>query len=254
MVRKFRLILEYDGAAFNGWQTQSLTDGKGQPLRTLQSHLEDKLEKMFKRKTHCHASGRTDSGVHAIGQVAHFKADTHLTPKIIHRALNSFLDKDLSIVKVQEVPLEFDAQYSAKGKTYRYTILNRPHPSALWRQRAWFYPEQLNISAMRKAAGFIKGKHDFKAFQSASERSKTRSTIRTVSKLSIVKEGDLIHITISADGFLYKMVRNIVGTLALIGSGKESPDLVLKIFKSKDRKLSPKSAPANGLCLMSVKY
>jgi len=233
-MRKFKLILEYDGAAFCGWQTQA------PGLRTVQNHLEEKIERIFKKKVHCHASGRTDSGVHALGQVAHFKADTRLSPKIIHKALNTFLDRDLSVRDVREVPLDFDAQRSVKNKTYRYTILNRAYPSALWRDRAYFYPGKLNITAMRKAAASLKGKRDFKNFQSASRRSNLKNTVRTVRRLTITKEGDFLHITITADGFLYKMVRNIVGTLIAAGS--------------KDRKLAPKTAPGHGLCLVRVRY
>ena len=248
MLRKFKLTLEYDGAAFCGWQTQA------PGLRTVQNHLEENVQRIFKRKVHCHGSGRTDSGVHALAQVAHFKAVTNLTPKTIHKALNSFLDRDLSVVKVQEVPLEFDAQYSARTKTYRYTILNRPHPSALWRDRAWFYPHKLDLSAMRKAAGALKGKHDFKAFQSASERSKTKTTVRTIEQLTIAREGDLIHVTITADGFLYKMVRNIVGALVAMGGGRIPKDSMPNLLKGKDRKPMPKTAPSWGLCLVSVRY
>jgi tRNA pseudouridine38-40 synthase len=232
-MRKFKLTLEYDGTAFCGWQTQA----KG--LRTVQNHLEEKVERIFKRKIHCHASGRTDSGVHALGQVAHFKVDTALKPGLIQKALNSFLDKDLAVLKIQEVPLKFDAQYSVKNKTYRYTILNRPHPSALWRNRAWFYPDKLNVAAMRAAARQLQGKHDFKAFQSASERSNVTDTIRTIHRLAVTKERDLIHVSITADGFLYKMVRNIVGALVEAGSG---------------RKFMPKTAPSWGLCLVKVRY
>ena len=247
-MRKFKLTLEYDGTAFCGWQTQA------PGLRTIQNHLEEKVERIFKRKVHCHASGRTDSGVHALAQVAHFEAATALTPQTIHKALNSFLDRDLSIVKVQEVPLEFDAQYNARAKTYCYTVLNRPYPSALWRDRAWFYPHKLDLSAMRKAASVLKGKHDFKAFQSACERSKTKTTIRTVKELNIVREGDLIRITITADGFLYKMVRNIVGALVAVGGGQIPKDSMPNLLEGKDRKLAPGTAPSHGLCLVSVRY
>jgi tRNA pseudouridine38-40 synthase len=247
-MRKFKLTLEYDGAAFCGWQTQA------PGFRTVQNHLEEKLERIFKCKLHCHASGRTDSGVHAVGQVAHVQVATQLPPKIIHKALNSFLDRDLSVVKVQEVPLDFDAQQSATEKTYRYTILNRPAPSALWRDRAYFFPQKLDLAAMRKAARHIKGKRDFKAFQSASERSKTRTTVRTVKRLTVTKEGDLVHIRVTADGFLYKMVRNIVGALMAAGTGTIVPGDIPKILKGKDRKLAPRTAPSYGLCLMNVKY
>lgn len=247
-MRKFKLTLEYDGAGFCGWQTQA------QGLRTVQNHLEEQIERIFKRKLHCHGSGRTDSGVHALGQVAHFKVDTALKPALIQRALNSFLDKDLAVLKVQEVPLNFDAQYSVKSKTYRYTILNRPHPSALWRDRAWFYPGRLNVAAMRRAARLLKGCHDFKAFQSASQRSNLTDTVRTVYRLTVTKEGELVHITVAANGFLYKMVRNIVGALVAVGEGGLSPQGLGEFLKGKARASAPKTAPSWGLCLMSVKY
>ncbi len=247
-MRNFKLTLEYDGTAFSGWQTQA------PGFRTVQAHLEEKLERIFKSKVHCQASGRTDSGVHAVGQVVHFKVESSIKPSLIYTALNSFLDKDLSVIKVQEVPLDFHAQRDVKNKTYRYTILNRKRPSALWRNRAYFYPHQLNVPAMRKAAKTLKGTHDFKSFQSASERSKIKYTVRTIQALTIVKEGDLIHISITSDGFLYRMVRNIVGVLIDVGSGKNLPDSVLKLLKSKEQKSPPRTAPSQGLYLMAVRY
>ncbi len=247
-MRNFKLILEYDGTNFAGWQTQS----KG--LRTIQSHLEEKLEKIFKKRTHCQASGRTDSGVHALGQVAHFKADTAMAPSLIHKALNSFLDRDLTVTEVSEVSLDFHAQKNVKRKTYRYTILNRSFPSALWRDRAYFYPHKLNLSLMQKAAKDLKGTHDFKSFQSAAQRSKIKNTIRTINDLGIVKEGDLIHISITSDGFLYKMVRNITGALIAVGSGRMPLNSFLKSLGSRERSLMFRTAPSYGLCLMSVCY
>jgi tRNA pseudouridine38-40 synthase len=247
-MRNFKLTLEYDGTYFSGWQTQA------EGLRTIQNHLEEKLERIFKRKVHVQASGRTDSGVHAVGQVAHFKVDTDIKPSLIHKALNSFLDRDLSIVRVLEVPLDFHAQRDVKAKTYRYTILNRPYPSALWRDRAFFYPYKLNVSAMRKAANDLKGTHDFRSFQSASQRSRIKNTVRTIQKLSIAKEKDLIHVSITSDGFLYKMVRNIMGALIAVGSGRIPSGSVLKLLKSKERISAPRTAPSYGLCLMSVRY
>ncbi len=240
--------MEYDGIGFSGWQTQA------EGLRTIQNHLEEKLERIFKKKIHCQASGRTDSGVHALGQTAHFKVDTDIEPALIHKALNSFLDRDLSVVKVSEVPLDFHAQRDVKSKTYRYTLLNRSYPSALWRDRAYFYPHKLNLPAMRKAANDLKGTHDFKSFQSASQRSRIKNTVRTITSLKIAKEGDLIHISITSDGFLYKMVRNITGALIAVGSGRIQPGSVLKLLKSKERILAPRTAPSYGLCLMSVRY
>ena len=242
------MIVEYDGTEFSGWQTQA------EGLRTIQSHLEEKLARIFKTKVHCQASGRTDRGVHAQGQVVHFKIETPIKPALIHTALNAFLDKDITIVDVEEVPLDFNAQKSAKVKTYRYTILNRPSPSALWRNRAYFYPSALNLNLMRKAARHFKGKHDFKSLQSASERSTIKNTVRTIKRLTIIKEDDLIHITITADGFLYRMARNIVSLLIAAGSSKISADAIPALLKTKTRPVDLMSAPSHGLCLMSVQY
>jgi len=236
-MRNFKLTLEYDGTDFSGWQTQA------EGLRTIQNHLEESLEKIFKKKVHCQASGRTDRGVHALGQVVHFKVDCAMEVSLIQKALNSFLDKDLSVVKAEEVPLDFHAQKDVKDKTYRYTILNRDHPSALLRNRAYFYPYLLDLPAMRRLAGELKGKHDFKSFQSASQRSRIKNTVRTIKDLTIVKEEDLIHITVTSDGFLYKMVRNIVAALITVGSGRMQSDSI-----------KPRTAPSQGLCLVSVHY
>jgi len=247
-MRNFKLVLEYDGTDFCGWQTQAVG------LRTIQNHLEEKLERIFKKKFHVQASGRTDSGVHALGQVAHFKVDTDIKASLIHKALNTFLDRDLSVVKVTQVPQDFHAQRDVKAKTYRYTILNRPYPSALWRDRAYFYPNKLDLSAMRKAARDLKGTHDFKSFQSASQRSRIKNTVRTISRLSVIRDKDLIQVSITSDGFLYKMVRNIIGALIAVGSGRIEAGSVLKLLKSKERILAPRTAPSYGLCLISVRY
>ena len=247
-MRNFKLTLEYDGTHFSGWQTQAVG------LRTIQNHLEEKLERIFKKKVHCQASGRTDQGVHALAQVVHFKAETGIKASLIQKALNSFLDRDLSVVKCQEVPLDFHAQKNVISKTYRYTILNRAYPSALWRDRAFFYPHPLNLSAMRKAAGHLKGTHDFRSFQSAAQRSRIKNTVRTIKALSITKEDDLIHISITSDGFLYKMVRNITGALIAVGSGRMDHGSILKLLISRERILAPRTAPSYGLCLMSVRY
>ncbi len=248
MLRNFKLTIEYEGTEFNGWQTQS------PDLRTIQNHFEEKLQKIFKVRVHCMASGRTDSRVHALGQVVNFKADTDMKPDLIIKALNAFLDRDISVVSIEEVPLSFNACLSAKQKTYRYTILNREYPSAIARNHAYFYPQKLNLAAMRYAAKALKGKQDFKVFQSAAQRMKRENTVRTISKINVIKDGDFIHVEITADGFLYKMVRNIVGTLLAIGSGKIPKDSIPQLIKSKDNIKAPSPVPGYGLCLMSVRY
>ncbi len=246
--RNFKLTLEYEGTHFCGWQFQP------NGLRTVQGHLEEKLARIFKRKINCHASGRTDSGVHAAAQVAHFKAHTDMPAVIIHKALNDFLDRDLSVLKLQEVPHAFHSQYSVKNKTYRYTILNRKSPSALMRDRAYFYPYPLDVTLMRKAARALKGKHDFKAVQGASLKARKTSTVKTITKIAVEQDSDFIYITITADGFLHKMVRNIVGVLIAVASGKIPSDGIAAILKRGDRKLLPKTVPGHGLCLMAVRY
>ena len=248
-MRNFKLTLEYDGTEFSGWQTQA------QGFRTVQSHLEEKLERIFKKKVHCQASGRTDSGVHALGQTAHFKIETTMPTTLIYKAINSFLDKDLTVINIEEVPIDFHAQKDVKSKTYRYSILNRKSPSALWRNRAYFYPDSLDLAAMRKAAIQLKGNRDYKSFQSAAERSKIKNTVRNVSGIKIIKDGDLIHIDITSDGFLYKMVRNIVGLLIAVGCGDLPLSDVVKIVNAKGRtQLAPRTAPSHGLYLVSVRY
>lgn len=245
--RNFRLILEYDGTHFCGWQFQP-------EFRTVQGHLEEKLARIFKKKVNCHASGRTDSGVHALAQVVHFKVHTAIKTSIIHKALNDFIDGDCAVLKVEEVSLDFHSQYQAKNKTYCYTILNRVSPSALWRDRAYFYPQKLDVSLMRKAARELKGKRDFKAFQGASGKTKETSTVKTIQALTVKEEGDFIHITVTADGFLHKMVRNIVGVLMGVGRGTLPPDGITRLLKGRDRKLLPKTVPGHGLCLLRVQY
>jgi tRNA pseudouridine38-40 synthase len=247
-MRNFKITFEYDGAEFAGWQTQA------QGERTVQGDLEAVLLKVFKQPLRVIASGRTDSGVHAQGQVGSFKADTRMKPLEIQRALNSLLPTDIAVLEAKEVKSDFHAQYSVKEKTYRYIVLNRKYRSVFLRDRVYFYPYPLNITLMRKAAKYLIGRQDFKSFQAYDPRRAQRQTVRTIKKIMIKKEGDLIYIDVTADGFLYKMVRNITGTLLAIGSGQLPQDEMPKILKAKNRKAAWDTAPAEGLCLMTVKY
>ena len=248
MMRNFKIIFEYDGAQFAGWQAQA------QGERTVQGELEAVLLKVFKQPVKAIASGRTDSGVHARAQVVSFKADTRMKPLEIQRALNSLLPADIAVHEALDVKNDFHAQYSVKEKTYRYTVLNRKYRSVFLRDRVYFYPYPLNISNMRKAAKHLIGRHDFKSFQAYDPLRAERQTVRTIKKIVIKKEEDLIHIDVTADGFLYKMVRNIAGTLLAIGAGQLPLGDVPKILKAKNRKSAWDTAPAEGLCLMKVKY
>jgi tRNA pseudouridine38-40 synthase len=244
----FKVTFEYDGAEFCGWQTQA------QGERTVQGELEAVLLKFLQQPVKVIASGRTDSGVHAEGQVISFKADTRMGPLEIQRALNSLLPADIAVHEVRHVKSDFHAQYSVKEKTYRYTVLNRKYRSVFLRGRVYYYPYPLNILNMRKAAKYLIGRHDFKSFQAYDPQRAERQTVRTVKKIVIKKEEDLIHIDVTADGFLYKMVRNIAGTLLAVGAGQLPLGEMPKILKAKNRKTAWDTAPAEGLYLMEVKY
>ena len=249
MLRNIKLTIEYDGTDFYGWQVQIKS------RRTVQAEIEKALKKIFKKHVTLFGSGRTDSGVHALGQVANFHAETKLPVVTIQTALNANLPKDIAVVGIEEVGPRFHARFSVKSKTYRYTILNRPARCALQRRFCFFYPYPLNLRSMRAEARALVGRHDFKSFQAANpSRDEKAVTVRTVRGVEITKKDDFIHIDIEADGFLYKMVRNIVGTLLRIGSGKLPKGSMRQILKRKDRTIAPGPAKAQGLMLVEVKY
>jgi tRNA pseudouridine38-40 synthase len=244
----FKLTLEYDGTGFNGWQQQS------QGERTVQGELEKVLFQIFKTKVNAIASGRTDAGVHALGQVVSFKTDTKMTPLQIHRAMNALLPSDIAALNVKEVDSEFHAQYSVKSKTYRYTILNRQYRSAHERNRCHYFSYPLNVAVMKREAKALVGKKDFKSFEASDPVRARHTTVRTVKKIVIRKKGDWVTIDIEADGFLYKMVRNIVGTLLEVGTGRLTPGSIKRILTKKDRTKAGETAVPQGLCLLEVKY
>lgn len=249
----FKLTLEYDGTKFNGWQIQA------QKNRTIQGELEKALKRVFKKKARIFGSGRTDSGVHALGQVGHFKINSGLSAEIILKALNTILPKDIVVISVnKEVSDNFHSQYSAKTKTYRYTILNRDTRSALQRDFCLFYPCKLNLHLMRQESKVLLGVHDFKSFQAADTGKmvpcKEKSTTRRIKRIEIRKKGDFVYIDIEGTGFLYKMVRNIVGTLLAIGRGKLLKGSMARILAQRDRNAAASTAPAKGLCLLNVQY
>lgn len=250
-LRNIKLTIEYDGSAFNGWQIQTKKE------RTIQDEVKKALSKITGQSITVFGSGRTDSGVHALGQVANFKTSSHLTTEQLLRALNANLPEDIAVSKVEEAPAGFHAQYKAKSKTYRYTILNRLARTAQMRSLCMLYPYRLNLRVMKKEAKVLIGRKDFKSFcASDPERygEGKESTIRTIKRLTIKKSGDYILVDIEADGFLYKMVRNIMGTLLAVGSGQLKPGATAKILKAKDRTQAPKTSSAKGLCLLEVKY
>lgn len=254
-VRNIKLTLEYDGTDFYGFQKQPQ-----QP--TIQQALEVALQKFFQEKIILtSASSRTDAGVHAEGQIVHFQTTSSLSVHRIERGLNHFLPETISILKAEDVPKDFHARFQPVSKIYEYYVWNHSSRPALLRGRAFHVPQILNLTAMKRAAKFFIGEHDFRAFTSEKEIAKKDgiprrkiSFIRTVQKCTIQKKDKIIVFTIQADGFLYHMVRNLVGTLVAVGKGKMDPQTVNKILKSRDRKLAAATLPACGLTLKRVIY
>lgn len=246
MEKNFKLLIEYDGSAYHGWQRQSND-------HTIQETIEKSLAKMVGRPVTLTGSGRTDAGAHALAQAASFKCDTTLTPQAFLGGLNSLLPSDIVIKACLPVTADFHARYSAKSKTYLYRIRNRPLPKAICRQYAWWVKRPLDFNAMASAAGRFTGTHDFSAFEGAG--SPRAHTTRTVSEALLRKEdGDIVAFRIRANGFLRFMVRNIVGTLVDVGLGKIAADDVGRILLSKDRAQAGATAPAHGLFLVKVDY
>lgn len=249
-MRNIKLTIEYDGTDFNGWQIQAKRN------RTVQGEIEKALQKILNKKTRICGSGRTDSGVHALGQVANFRTTATIPCDGLHRALNTYLPDDISILTAKEVPLTFHAQFNAKRKTYRYTILNRREPCAINRRYYTHINYQLNINRMRAAAKFLIGKHDFKCFVASNpaKRGKKESTMRQIYRAEIKKHKDFVVFEIESNGFLYKMVRNIIGTLIDIGVRNHPATAMHDILKSKNRTNAGDTAPPQGLCLYKVSY
>ncbi len=256
-MRNLKITLEYDGTNYAGWQTQK--------LKTIQATLEKTLRKILCEKIKVIGSGRTDAGVHAFEQVANFKTNSTLSPKRIQSALNALLPDDIAVTKAQEVDLKFHAIRNVKSKVYRYTILNRDYPSALLKDRVYLCRFPLDIQSMRREARALVGRHDFKAFCASASSAKT--TLRTIKAITIKKipyshfsgpqkqrDNSLIIIDIQADGFLYNMVRSIVGTLIEIGRGRFGKGSLRKILLSRNRSYAGPTAPAKGLCLLKVNY
>lgn len=249
MARNIRLTIEYDGTRFAGWQAQSTA----KKLKTIQQEIEKAASRLLGEKIKLTGSGRTDSGVHAEAQTANFRTNSTLPPRNIKRGLNSYLPRDIAITSAKDVPLKFHSRFDAKEKLYRYTIINRKVRSPLLRRYVVACSYDLDISAMKKAAGYLIGKKDFKSFQTTDK--KDRRSVRCIKRLDITrKKTSIIEIYIQADGFLYNMVRNIVGTLIDVGRGRISPEEVKDILKKRHRPAAGQTAPAKGLCLVRVFY
>ncbi len=248
-MRNIKLIIEYDGSGLNGWQAQRL---RGKRLKTVQEEIEKAVKKLFGEEVSLIGASRTDSGVHAKAQVANFRIDSNLPLNKIKNGLNSFLVRRISIVSAEEVSPKFHSRIDAKGKLYKYTILNRRTRSPLLERYAAFVPYDLNIIAMKKASRYLIGKKDFKSFQTSDKKEK--SSVRVIESIKIISRPPVVEISIQANGFLYNMARTIAGTLIEVARGRFNPEKVKEILAKRHRPSAGQTAPAKGLCLEKVFY
>lgn len=245
-MRNFRIVLQYEGTKYQGWQKQESTDN------TIQGKLENILTKMVGNEVEVHGAGRTDAGVHAKGQVAHFKVNTEMSESQILKYLNQYLPEDIAVVSLKEAGERFHARLNAVGKIYQYRIVNSDIPHIFDRRYVYVVEKTLDIQKMRKAADILIGTHDFKAFTSTKRGKK--STVRTIESIDIEKCDDEITLTYKGDGFLYHMVRILSGTLIEVGLSERSIESVADALASMDRKNAGILAPAKGLTLIEVLY
>ncbi|HBV85053.1 MAG: tRNA pseudouridine(38-40) synthase TruA [Lachnospiraceae bacterium] len=247
-MRNFKITIQYEGTRYQGWQRQDSTNN------TIQGKFETILAKMTGLDfVQVDGSGRTDAGVHAFGQVANFKIDTNMTAKEIMSYINQYLPEDIGVIAIQEMPERFHSRLNAKGKTYNYRIWNTELPCIFARRYVYEMPEELQLEAMRTAAAYLIGKHDFKAF--TSNKKSKKSTVRTINTVQIDRNGSEVVITYSGDGFLYHMVRILTGTLIEVGLGQRAPaSMQVLLEKDATRDMAGMLVPAKGLCLMEVQY
>ncbi len=245
MLRKVKLTIAYDGTDYHGWQIQP-------GMKTIQAALFDAFEKLTCRPADITGASRTDAGVHAIGQSVSVTIDTPVPTENFVKALNDFLPDDIAVYEAVDVPNDFDVMGGVTSKIYRYGIYTCQIRDVMSNRMFFHRPGPLEIDKMRKAAEYIVGKKDFRAFASAAD---TRtSSVRTVMKCDISTDGPRIYFDVEGDGFLYNMVRNIVGTLIEVGRGRWEPEYIKDIIAAQDRKAAGPIAPAKGLCLMKIFY
>lgn len=245
-MRNIKLTIEYDGKDFNGWQKQ--------PNKlNIQGTIEKAIEQITGEQVELNASGRTDAGVHALGQVANFKTNSNLPIEKWPLALNANLKKSIVIKSAEEVDERFHSRLTCKRKTYRYVINNSKYGTAIYRNLETHIPQKLNMEKMKKAVKFFEGEHDFKAFKASGTSSK--SSVRTIYNAEVIDaKNDRIYIELTGSGFLYNMVRIIAGTLVEVGFGKIEPEEIQNIIQSKDRSNAGKTLPPQGLYLLKVEY
>ena len=240
------MTVRYDGTAYHGWQIQP-------GLATVQGTLADTLAMILGERSAVDGAGRTDAGVHAQGQVAAFSTQRDIAPGRIQAALNSRLPDDIAVADMRAVPPEFDPTRDAVGKHYRYRIWRSEAKPVFAGRYVWHWWRPLDLDAMREAARRLVGYHDFKSFESRGNMRAT--TDRTIFRLDVAEaDPPEVHVDVEGDGFLYRMVRNLVGTLTEVGRGHRLPEWVDEVLAARDRTAGGPCAPPHGLCLMSVRY
>ncbi|MFC1548970.1 tRNA pseudouridine(38-40) synthase TruA [Candidatus Omnitrophota bacterium] len=244
-MRNIKLTITYDGTDYRGWQVQK----NGQ---TVQEEMERAVKKVFGKRHRIYGASRTDAGVHAEQQVANFKVSSNIPIKSVQPALNAALPENIVVTGAEEVPVDFNSRFDAKSKLYRYRIINKKHRDPFAEKYSWRVSYQLDVPLMKKEAACLIGKHDFKSFQASDKRE--RASVRRILSVDIKKNKEDITIDIKGDGFLYNMVRNIVGTLVDIGRGYLPPGSMKTVLKNKDRTKAGPTAPAKGLYLINVNY
>ena len=245
-MRNIKLTIEYDGKDFNGWQKQ--------PSKlNIQGTIEKAIEQITKETIELNASGRTDAGVHAFGQVANFKTNSQIPIEKMAIAINTNLKKSIRIKKAEEVEERFHSRLACKRKTYRYIINNSEYGTAIYRNLETNIPMKLDVKKMQKAVKYFEGEHDFKAFKASGTSSK--NSVRTIYKAEVKQmPEERIYIELTGNGFLYNMVRIIAGTLVEVGLGKIKPDEIPNIIKEQKREFAGKTLPPQGLYLVKVEY
>ncbi len=245
-MRNIRLLLQYEGTRYQGWQRQTSSDN------TIQGKLENLLTRMCGEPIEIQASGRTDAGVHAVGQVANFHTNSVMSVEEMQTYINTYLPEDIAVISVSEAAPRFHSRLNAVGKCYCYRVINSDIPNIFWRRYALEMPEKLDIEAMKMAAERLCGEHDFKSFTSAKKGKK--STVRRIDSIVIERQENILTFTFKGNGFLHHMVRILMGTLLEVGMGKRTAESMEDILEAKSRDAAGYLVPAKGLTLMKVYY
>ena len=244
--QRWKCLVAYEGTAFSGWQAQP-------DKNAVQDHIERRLAELFQADTRIHGSGRTDAGVHARGQVFHFDATWRHGPEKLLAALRGGLPPSIQVQSAEPVAGEFHARYSAVGKIYHYQLIHGAWADPFEHAFTWSVPKALDVAAMRAAAEELRGRHDFRAF-SAFGGEERENTVRTLARFDLIESGPRLRIEAEAEGFLYKMVRSLVGALVYAGMGKLSPERIAALLATRERTAEVETAPPQGLFLMQVHY